>query len=87
MGRVLAIDGRERGIVMKAITGSKLPVSREATVRLRRPNWQHVMPGTVLEANLKFFDNRLHEVCYKHSWWKRVWYTSKIGRHRWRVSA
>ena len=61
----------------------KLPVSREATIKLKHLNWQHVMPGTPLEANLKFFDNMMHEVHYKHSWWKRVWYTSRIGRRYW----
>jgi hypothetical protein len=68
---------------MKKIVGSTLPVSREAVVKLRHPNWQHILPGSVLEANLKFFGNRLHEIHYKHSWWKRVWYTSIMGRKYW----
>lgn len=72
---------------MKTIIGQRLPVSREATIKLRRPNWQHVLPGSVLEANMKFFDNRLHEIIYKHAWWKRIWYTSTIGRHYWKATA
>lgn len=72
---------------MKSIIGQKLPVSREASGTLRRPNWQHVMPGSVLEANLKFFDNRFSETHYKHNWIKRVWYTSTIGRRYWKVIA
>lgn len=72
---------------MKSIIGSTLPVSREATIRLRHLNWQHVLPGSVLEANLKFFDGTLYEIHYKHTWWKRVWYSSRIGRDYWKVTA
>jgi len=69
-----------------AIIGRQLPVSKEATIYLKHPNWQHILPGSVMEANLKFFDMELAEIHYKHSWWKRVWYTSTIGKRYWNRS-
>lgn len=67
-----------------AIIGRMLPTSREATIKLKNPRWEHIGQGSVVEAKLKFFDNELHEIHYKHNWWKRVWYTSRIGRQYWK---
>jgi hypothetical protein len=55
----------------------------EPTITLKQPTTQVIMPGTVLEATLHFYDQQLGRTVYKHSWLKRVWYTSTIGRRFW----
>ena len=70
---------------MKAIIGQKLPVSREAVVTLKFPTTQMIMVGTPLEAHCTFFNGQLGRVRYKHPWYKRVWYTSWIGKDFWKA--
>jgi len=68
---------------MKRVIGSKLPTSREATVKLKNQNEFMVMVGTPLECRMTFMDQKLVHVRYKYSWVKRHWYTSTIGRNFW----
>ncbi len=65
---------------MKAIIGSTLPVSKEATIKLKRPSQRMVMVGTPLECCVKCFDDRASEFHYKYPWHRRVWY-SFLSRH------
>lgn len=58
----------------------------EQTITLKRPTTQVILPGTVLEATLHFYDQQLGRTVYRHNWLKRVWYTSQIGRHFWTVT-
>ena len=65
---------------MKSIIGQRLPVSREATIRLKRRTTQMIMVGTPMEGQATFFNGTFSHVIYKYSWVKRKWY-SFLSRH------
>lgn len=65
---------------MKSIIGQKLPVSREATIKLRFPSQRMVSVGTPRECCVKFMDLEVVQISYKYSWWRRHWY-SFLSRH------
>lgn len=59
----------------------------EKTITLKRPTQEVISAGTPLEATVYFFNQQMDRIEYKHSWLKRVWYTSRAGRLFWKASA
>ena len=68
----------------QAIIGRKLPVSREATIKLRKPSQHMAMVGTPRECCMKFMDAKLVGIDYKYPWMRRQWYTFLARRGKWK---